>query len=806
LNPILNNKKIQPRLSLGALLVASVFVSGCVITPKPLTPEEQTSLLAEDREATQKNVEPVGEVLTLHEAIARGLKYNLDHRSKMMETAIALGRVELSKFDMLPKVLATAGYSYRNNDFVTISRFEENGQVVNAPRTITSEREYLNYGFSLNWSLLDFGVSYYNAKQTADRVLVASERRRRNMHVLIQDIQVAYLRAASAVKLKNDLLRVIKEARETLDNAKKVEAEGLRPLLDTLRFQKSLLDNMKTLELIDQELSSARAELNQLVNLPTKATFKFEDPDTVPIPPDYSSTDLAEFEIRALLQNADLNESVYNARIAHTETRKALLNYFPGLSASIGSQRSDNSFYINKQWIESSAQLSLNLWSLLSAPDISNLAKAEKGLAQQKRMIMQMAVVTQVHLAKQSMVSAKEIYRISDDIASVDTRLAKIISDREAQGASSKAEKVAAESSAIVSRLRKYQALSQLFAASGRLQASTGLEPEIPSIDDVSITELTAIVRASFDQWNSQKLPPLPQDRVVPEPVPYTGDDNVVRARYGLPLLPPPEPEPAPVVEPPKVLAPEEIYSGDDPVVRARLGLPPAPPAPPAPEPVIAPAIQAAPPEPTPVKPMKIEPAVEPYTGDDPIVRARLGLPPLPPPAADPAPVVEQPAVEPPKPLPVAEPPKAKAEPAKAGPAKIKPEAAKKKPEPAKKKPEPAKRKPEPAKAVTPAAAPEPVKLPPVIVAPAPAPTPLPVEPTIAESKVDSPQDIYTGDDPIVRARLGLPPLPAAAPEPIPVPVVIEPPKVLNPDEIYSGDDPIVRARLGLPPKPQAAE
>jgi len=50
----------------------------------------------------------------------------------------------------------------------------------------------------------------------------------------------------------------------------------------------------------------------------------------------------------------------------------------------------------------------------------------------------------------------------------------------------------------------------------------------------------------------------------------------------------------------------------------------------------------------------------------------------------------------------------------------------------------------------------------------------------------------YSGDDPIIRARLGLPP---KSQDPISKPA--SKPK----DPEYSGDDPIIRARLGLPPK-----
>jgi outer membrane protein TolC len=484
-------------------------LSGCSILPKPITQEEQQKLLYEDRIKAQKDVEPVGKMLTLHEAVARGIKYNLDYRSKMMEQAIALGASDLSNYDMLPKIVANAGYNYRNNYFITTATGAYSGNPSLNEPFVSSAKTYNNTGLMLSWNMLDFGVSYFNARQNADRVIVASEKRRRTMHVLVQDIQVAYLRTASAQKLKSDLQKTVKEANEALENSKKTDSQGLKAPLDALKYQKSLLDNVKILETIDQELTSAKIELNQLINLPANANYTLEDPDKIMPPNSYAKADVQEFEIRALAHNADLKEGIYNARIAVEETRKSIVKLLPGISFNYGPQASNNSFYINRNWVEGAAQINFNLWNLLTAPGTIKLANSNEELAQQKRMMVQMAVVSQVYLSKQQLENALQLYQRSAEIDKVDSKIAKITADKEKEGAASQAEKVAANSSAIVSKLRKYQALSQLFAASGKMQATTGLEPDIGSVNDISLSDLTQIIKNAFDQWNSGKLPPV---------------------------------------------------------------------------------------------------------------------------------------------------------------------------------------------------------------------------------------------------------------------------------------------------------
>ena len=524
---------------------ASVMV-GCTYLPKPLNVGQQQKLLHEDRLKAQGNVEPAGQLLTLNEAVARGLKYNLDHRSKLLEQAIALGVYDVSKYDMLPKVVAQAGYSYRNNYFITDSKDPRTGES-RAGTFASSDKDYGHAGLTLNWSLLDFGVGYLNARQNADRIVVASERRRRTMHILVQDVQSAYLRAAAAQALKKDIEATMLQASAAISDAQKVEVSGLRPPLDSLKYQKTLLDNVKILTTIEQELATSRLELNQLINLPVNAKPLLEDPEMLAVPNAFVGTAADEFEVRAMLTNTDLKQSIYEARIAVEEARKSLLKMFPDLTFSLGAQYSANSYYVNKNWIESSAGISYNLWNLLSMPAVKRLADQNKEYAAQRRIMMQMAIVTQVHLSKIQLANSQAQYLQSAQIDDVDERIAKITTDKYREGVASQAEKVSADVSGIVSRLRKYQALSQFFAARGKLQATTGLEPHFSSLDEIPLEQLTNLVADSFNNWNAGKLPELPD-----QAEPTIGDLRVRDVSLKLPAKPDPveekQAEPALVV------------------------------------------------------------------------------------------------------------------------------------------------------------------------------------------------------------------------------------------------------------------
>lgn len=64
-----------------------------------------TPVNQQDQRAMRLASEPISAPLTLDEALARALKYNLDRRAKMMEEALALRQLDVSNYDMLPKLV-----------------------------------------------------------------------------------------------------------------------------------------------------------------------------------------------------------------------------------------------------------------------------------------------------------------------------------------------------------------------------------------------------------------------------------------------------------------------------------------------------------------------------------------------------------------------------------------------------------------------------------------------------------------------------------------------------------------------------
>ena len=493
------------------IIVASLVLSGCAsITPQPLVLNDVAQTNHTDSETARKDVTPLLGALTLDEAMARALKYNLERRTRLMEESLALNQLEVSGFDVLPKLVAQAGYTMRDKERATYSSQYTPNQTLSTfqSSSYSTERNHGTADIGLTWSLLDVSMGYYGSQQQAERVLIAAEKRRKAMHVLMQDVRTAYWRAASAQQLRDKVESTIAMAESALADSRKVETERVRNPLEALRFQRQLLENLRLLESIEQELASAQVDLASLINAPVgqpimiaNTKLELSDDSMLRLP-------VVQLEDYALENNADLREQHYNSRIARQEVQKTMARLFPNLSFNYGLKYDADQYLVHNNWNEAGLQLSFNLMNLLTAPTQNKLAEAGVKLADQRRVSAQMAVITQVHLARLQLINARKQFVRADTVFETDLRIADLVRSRASAQAQSKLDEVSNDTAAILSLLRRYQALAQVNVAENRLMANLGLEPYLGSTDAVELPQLTDQIRATNQQPWVQLMAP----------------------------------------------------------------------------------------------------------------------------------------------------------------------------------------------------------------------------------------------------------------------------------------------------------
>ncbi|MBV9520114.1 MAG: TolC family protein [Hyphomicrobiales bacterium] len=483
------------RIGAGALSCASaLLLAGCILVPKPLTTEERRSEVQVDRQAMFADMEPLTRPLTLNDAFARALKYNLDKRVKVMEEALATNDLDLSRYDLLPKLSVDGLGTTRNRFDASSSESILTRQQSLVPST-SSDINRFTGDLTLSWNILDFGVSYFNARQQSNRVLIAQEQYRKAVQTLLQDVRRAFWRAAAAQSLDAEVKQAIRVAEATLPAARRVETEGLKSPVDSLRYQKALLDAIRQLETNQQALAVSKDELASLINLPPGQPYTVAVPDLNSLRADPLSMRVAEMENTALLLNPDIRAESYESRISADETRKALLKLLPGVTLSFDPNYDSNSFTVHHYWLAGAARVNGYLSNLLTAPVVIPRTEYEERLAALKRQAMSMAVLAKLYISYQQYYDSTKYFSRAKELLSVDDRLYRQIANRTAIDVQGDLERILAQASAVDSKLRLFQCYAEAQAALARLYETLGIDLLHEEVGTLNVAEVSNAIR-----------------------------------------------------------------------------------------------------------------------------------------------------------------------------------------------------------------------------------------------------------------------------------------------------------------------
>jgi len=496
------NKSLKIISTIGMVFL----VSACSVTPKPISMIDRKENAKADLQSIFLKQPPLEKPLTLYSAQARGLVYNLDHRIRRMEEAVASGRAKIGNFDMLPEIVAQAGYSSRNNLAASYSRSVATGRETLEP-SYSQDKSRWSGDLGLSWNLLDFGVSYFQARQNADRILIAEERRRKVVQNLLLDIRYAFWRAAAAQQLESKVKSSLAKAENALKESRKIAEENLQPALTTLKYQQSLLDIIRQLETLDNELSLARTELATLINLPPNSPLSLEIPEKMLVYQAIADINVDQLEDIALLNRPELYEADYNNRIAGQDARKELVKMLPGLRLTAGGYFDDNSFTYNNTWGEAGAMVSWNLVDFMAGPTRIKQAKLVAELSQVQRIALSVAILSQVRIAHQQYISSVENFDRAQEIRDINQQIADYVKASNASDASNQLAEVRSQATAIFAELREFQSYAMYQNALGRVYSSIGLNPAPMGAINDNLDAIENQLQTSYTAWNAGNLP-----------------------------------------------------------------------------------------------------------------------------------------------------------------------------------------------------------------------------------------------------------------------------------------------------------
>ncbi|MGX9568738.1 TolC family protein [Pseudomonas sp. CFBP 5748] len=475
---------------LFGMSVLALVVSGCAVTSEPIERSVSEQRARTDLQNMYKDQEPLSGPLTLHQAMARAVKYNLEGRLKIMEEALAKRQLDLASFDMLPRMALDAGYVGRNNVSASSSQSVETGTQSLEPST-SQDRDREVADLTMVWNVLDFGVSYISAKQAGDQRLIVQERRRKVVNTIVQDVRSAYWRAMAAERLLKQIDSLMVRVEAARDNSQSMSEQRIGDPVQALGYQRSLIQATRQLEEQRRALSLAKTELATLINLPlgTELTLATQDEYTIP----ELKVDLARLEQEALASRPELREQDYQTRITAAETRKAMLRLLPGLEFSAGGHYDSNSFLVEQGWADYGVKVTWNLFNVISAPAAIDVAKAGEEVAAARRQAMSIAVLAQLYVANANYREALRQFKTNQQLSDIDGQIVGQLRSRHQAAGLGELDLIQGELNTLQADLRRDLSYADLRNAYGQIFASAGLDP-LPS--EVQSTEVQSIATA----------------------------------------------------------------------------------------------------------------------------------------------------------------------------------------------------------------------------------------------------------------------------------------------------------------------
>jgi len=485
-----------------AFCAAGLVLGGCAFTPVPLDEVELASISQDNLHRVGADQEPVSGPIGLYEAMARALKYNLDHRIEIFQTSLREYEWKLSHYEMLPKAVANSGFARRDTYSATTSSRVEDDKLLGAgafDRFNTSQdRHRRSADIAFSWHVLDFGLSYVRAQQAADKVLIAEEARRKVVNRTIEDVRTAFWRAVTADRLVSRLGRLARRTRSALSNTRALSRDGKTSPVTALTYERELIEIRRTIQQLQRDLSVAKTQLAALMNLPPNATFSLRYPRRAGhlLSLNAKTRDMIW---TALNNRPELREVAYRKRINMNEAHAALLQLLPGLQMYVGENYDSNTFLLHNDWLSWGAKASWNLMRLVQYPARKRVINAQDELLDQRALALTMAVMTQVHVSRVRFHHLRRELHTAREFLNVQRRLLRKMRAESAAGRISEQTLIREEMNTLVAEVRRDIALSRLQNAFANIYASMGLDPYPQDlVDDLDVASLAQELRGTW--------------------------------------------------------------------------------------------------------------------------------------------------------------------------------------------------------------------------------------------------------------------------------------------------------------------
>ena len=373
--------------------------------------KERIAKAQEQFEAVKKQDLPADKVLTLHDCIRLALEHNMEIKVQNMEKDAAKNLLWAEILGMLPDLSVTDNFNYRFNQPGSRSKaIASDGDTYDYSKS--QDQAINNLSVDLAFSLLDFGLAFFNSQQSHDRMLLKQRQIERLRQNLTLDVVRVYFKVAAAqraVDITQNLLMQCRKRSETINRLQKRKKitpfRAFEELNRLLAMEKRLSNYTRVYENSCVEL---RALLGAYptVNVIVDDTVLDKDPEM----------ELPEIELleqMAILKRPELFEIDIQRHINILECRKTLLMMLPNVQLYMDLVNNNNSFLYHQTWWELAVRAAYN--ALKTPQHLARyMAYSDQADIEKMRSFAQaITVMSQVRIAKADIVSSRQKYELN---------------------------------------------------------------------------------------------------------------------------------------------------------------------------------------------------------------------------------------------------------------------------------------------------------------------------------------------------------------------------------------------------------
>jgi len=399
---------VSRAIAFGAA-AALLLVSGCKTEED--YKKERIAKAQEQFEAVKKRELPADKVLTLHDCIKLAMEHNMDIKIQNMEKDAAKNMLWAEILGMLPDLTVTDNFTTRSNQPGSRSKAVENDGDTYDYST-SQDKTINNLSVDLAFSLLDFGLAFFNSQQSHDRVLMKQRQIERMRQNLTLDVVRAYFKVAAAqraVDITNNLLLQCRNHSEVIDRLEK--QKRITPFR-AFEEKNRLLTMEKRLSNYTRVYENSCVELRALLGVYPSVNIIVDD-TILDKEPAMELPEIELLEQMAILKRPELYEIDIQRHINILECRKTLLMMLPNVQIYMDLVNNNNSFLYYQTWWELAIRAAYN--ALKTPQHLARyMAYSDQADIEKVRSFAQaITVMSQVRIAKADIASSRQKYELN---------------------------------------------------------------------------------------------------------------------------------------------------------------------------------------------------------------------------------------------------------------------------------------------------------------------------------------------------------------------------------------------------------